>query len=226
MARATLASEAYERLKSHIQGGDFEDGEPITEARVAEILGVGRGPIREALVRLEFEGLIHRPGPHQSRRVRHVEDHTAAELRHEYEMREALDGLAARGAALNMTGQQIIDLRRILDRISQAIVAKDRVARTTALDDFYTKLRTECGNPLIAKAYAACGIRTFHVRTPDIDQKLVDRIPYQKHPVPSLGKVVDAIAQHQPERAEAEMRDWTRQVNEILNELLTAQSGR
>jgi len=219
MARATLASKTYEKLKSHIRDGDFGPGEPITEARVAEILGVGRGPIREALVRLEFEGLIHRPGPHQSRRLRQLEDFHPAQRRHEYEMREALDGLAARSAALNMTGQQILALRDVMNRITQAIVKQDSHARAVALDDFYTILRTQCGNPLIAKAYAACGIQTFQVRTPEIDAKLVERIPYHEYPVPTLDRVVEAIALHQPELAEAEMRDWTRRVREILDDL-------
>lgn len=60
--RVILASHVYEQLRSSILQGEIGSGERLTEARLAKRLGVSRTPIREALGRLEAEGLVTREG--------------------------------------------------------------------------------------------------------------------------------------------------------------------
>lgn len=57
---ASLAHQAYERLRTLILDRRIEAGSPLQEARLAEDLGISRTPMREALVRLAGEGLLVR----------------------------------------------------------------------------------------------------------------------------------------------------------------------
>ena len=57
-ARRTLSDEVVERIRSAILTGELEPGEQLSEGTLADLLGVSRGPIREAVKRLEREGLV------------------------------------------------------------------------------------------------------------------------------------------------------------------------
>src|ERR1051325_4623930 len=121
LAKKTQSQSAYARLKIAIERGTFPVGERITEAKVAKHLKVGRGPARESILRLQAEGLIQSAGPCCCRYVQYVEDHTPEKLQQVFEMREVLDGLAARNAALNMTGHQILRLKSLLKTASECV---------------------------------------------------------------------------------------------------------
>src|ERR1044071_10291959 len=99
VAKKTQRQETYARLKAEIDRGTFPVGKRITEAEVSKLLKVGRGPARESILRLETEGIIQSAGPFCCRYVQYIEDHTPEKLRYQLEMREVLDGLAARAAA-------------------------------------------------------------------------------------------------------------------------------
>jgi len=206
----------YHVLKSKIISGKLRPGERLTEARAAKILGAGRGPARESLVRLEAEGLVGRRGPGAIRYVGYVEDYSSDELRLQYELREVIDGLAARCAALNMTGRAIMVLRESVEAIALNIAEENSKMRVNALHKFYTTLRSKCGNPLVMQACQGARIHTLHVCDRELDQKLLAKIPYSIWPIPSLESVVDAIADHEPDLAETEMRKWTRAAREII----------
>src|SRR5262249_60480471 len=57
-ARNHLGEEVHEQLRSAILRGEFAPGEHLREVQLASMLEVSRGPIREALVQLEREGLV------------------------------------------------------------------------------------------------------------------------------------------------------------------------
>ncbi len=56
--KRSLAAEVAERLRNAILGGQLAPEEPLREAALSELMGVSRGPIREALSLLEREGLV------------------------------------------------------------------------------------------------------------------------------------------------------------------------
>ena len=58
----TLAEQAYADLSKMIHQRDFKGGQQIVELRLAEQLGISRTPIRQALMRLEGEGLLQKSG--------------------------------------------------------------------------------------------------------------------------------------------------------------------
>jgi len=197
---------AYSRLKAMIRAGQVSAAEPVTEASVSSLLAVGRGPAREALLRLESEGLVRSRGQHKSRYIEYVEDLDPVKLRHQFEAREVLDGLAARGAALHLTGTQVNRLRALHRAMTEACRGGDRLARGRATRDIFELLRTGCGNPLVAAALDACDILPIFAREDETDASLWADKGSADRRVGMLAAVVEAVAAHDPDAAEEAMR--------------------
>lgn len=108
----TLADRVFEQLRTAIVEGEIPPGSKISEPVLAARYGISRGPLREALRRLESSGLIeHRPNA--GARVIRLNADQLLEL---YAIREVLEGLAARLAAERMSEAAIAELRALLDR--------------------------------------------------------------------------------------------------------------
>ncbi|MFV2177443.1 GntR family transcriptional regulator [Actinomadura sp. LOL_016] len=88
------AEAVYRRLRELIVAGEYPPGERLTEATVGAALAAGRTPIREALRRLESDGLVRGVG-----RGVVVRGYGTDELGHAYAVRAALEALTARLAA-------------------------------------------------------------------------------------------------------------------------------
>jgi DNA-binding GntR family transcriptional regulator len=107
----TRADEAFDCLQTSIVKGDLTPGEKIGEVELCSRFHLTRGPLREALGRLESRGLLVRR-PHAGVKVVSV---SADELIELYRIRELMEGLAARQAAERMTNAEIAALRATLD---------------------------------------------------------------------------------------------------------------
>ena len=108
-----MQKDAYTLVLEAIERGDFQPGSRLVESELAERLGVSRTPVREALQRLETQGLLTRDG--RSLIVASLDHNQLAEL---YTVRSELEGLAARLAARHATEEEI--------RVLQGMVADDR----------------------------------------------------------------------------------------------------
>lgn len=115
--QATLADLAAHRLAQSIVTGELEQGQKLNEAELAESFGMGRGPLREALRHLEGMRLVKRI-PNAGARVVVLDRKTLSDL---YGVREALEGMACRLAASQMTDEEIAQLGALLDRHEEQI---------------------------------------------------------------------------------------------------------
>ncbi len=106
----TLADQVFARLQDDIVLGVLKPGTKLGETELATRYGVSRGPLREAIRRLESRKLLERI-PHVGTRVAALD---ASELIEIYRVREALEGMAARLAAENMTEAEIASLWELL----------------------------------------------------------------------------------------------------------------
>ena len=106
----TLSDGAFERIQTAIVQGDIPPGTRISEQFLCSTFGIGRGPLREAIRRLEGRRLVVRI-PHAGVRVVSLSYEELIEL---YHVREALEGMACRLAAQNMTDEEIAGLRKVL----------------------------------------------------------------------------------------------------------------
>lgn len=104
-------SNAYETLRERIVTGALPPGARLREVELAESLGLSRTPVREALRRLEADGLIQHLA-HKGAVVRTLGRQEATEL---YLMREVLEGTAAEQSARHMSGPEREALRDVLE---------------------------------------------------------------------------------------------------------------
>ncbi|BDW90227.1 GntR family transcriptional regulator [Thalassospira tepidiphila] len=97
---------AYQKLLAAIQHGELKPGTRIREVEVAERFGISRTPVRDAIRRLESDGLlIHLP--RHGAVIRQLDHREVIEL---YEIREVLEGTAARYAARHASELEIAEL--------------------------------------------------------------------------------------------------------------------
>jgi DNA-binding GntR family transcriptional regulator len=104
----------YEQMKNAIVVGDFAPGQLLTESALASEYDTSRTPIREALTRLEQDGLISRTS-----RGLVVRERSPGEILDIYEVRIVLEATAARVAAARRTPMDVLNLKRISKHLEQ-----------------------------------------------------------------------------------------------------------
>ena len=120
---SSLAELAYERLTEALLSGELSPGDRLVQDTLAVRLGISRTPVREALQRMEREGTIRAAG----RRGYTVPELTRADVAHLYEVREAVEGQAARLVAARAVAA-VGDIEAELHRLSAAAGASARDA--------------------------------------------------------------------------------------------------
>ena len=116
---------AYDAMLRAIADGTFKPGERLREVAISQWLGISRTPVREGLRRLEADGLLAHT-PHAGMLVTPVDRRMVAEL---YDMREVLEGTAARLAAENATRTDIDALNALVAQESRLPVDPDAASR-------------------------------------------------------------------------------------------------
>jgi DNA-binding GntR family transcriptional regulator len=106
----TTAEAVYRALRHGIVHGQLAPGERLRSDALANELRVSRTPVREALRKLEAEGLVEHSGSRLV--VRTLSEQDLTEL---FYVREALEGMAARLAAENATPSEVAEIRELLD---------------------------------------------------------------------------------------------------------------
>lgn len=125
----SLADQVFEKLEEDIVYGVYKRGEILTELKLAEILGVSRTPIREALRRLEQERLIEDSGKGSV-----VLGITRDDLMDIMDIRQRIEGLASFYAAKNITQEGIDQLNHLTD-LQEFYHSKGDISRLQAVDD-------------------------------------------------------------------------------------------
>ncbi|ACL61183.1 GntR family transcriptional regulator [Methylobacterium nodulans] len=113
---------AYEMLLRAIEDGELPPGSRLREAELAERFSISRTPVREALGRLEAQGLVVHE-PHRGASVAQLDYAQVTEL---YDLREVLEGMAARLAAIHASDIEI--------DLLEEMVVRDREMADTAAD--------------------------------------------------------------------------------------------
>ena len=131
-----------EAIKHAILTGELKAGQALVETDLAEVLGVSKTPVREALKTLAGAGLVTM-NPYKGAAVRVVDDEQA---RHVYDARLLLEPEAlARAVA---SGH---DWRPAHQALARADGARDQAERSLANRDFHRELYAGCGNPLLVR---------------------------------------------------------------------------
>jgi DNA-binding GntR family transcriptional regulator len=113
----SVRDRAYEQLKSRVLAGRFKPGERLTEEHLAEEFGVSRTPVREALHKLELEGLIK---PLETRGFIIPKD-SREEMEELFDMRAALEGFTLRFICQSITEEALGQLESYVERAEEAL---------------------------------------------------------------------------------------------------------
>ena len=142
-----LTESAYRYLEEQIVEMHIAPGERLSEAETARILHMSRGPVREAMRKLESFGLIFRE---VNRGVR-VAEFDETELQELDTLRCHLLALAGRLAAENASTDQIQDMRAILEKMRGAVTAEEYSSYSALNIQFHGLLNEMGGNAMLSE---------------------------------------------------------------------------
>ena len=216
IAITSLAEEVFGKLVQAITPGEFELGQKLSEAQLARQLGISRGPLREALGRLE--GRLVTRTPRLGVRVIEFDREDLEQL---FLVREALEGMAARLAAERMVAEEREQLRELLDHHASQpeLAAGSAYYQRSRDDDFHFTI-------------------VSGARCERLQQMLLDEVYYQLriHRLRSSarpGRAQQALSEHReilealysrnPDAAEGTMRHHIRNARTSALAALTAQ---
>jgi DNA-binding GntR family transcriptional regulator len=146
-APRTIAGQVAERLKAEILAGERPAGTKLRQVEIAQSYGVSTTPVREALATLQREGLVQ----HHPQRGAVVFLPSVDDLRHHYEIRAALEALAAAKAAERFEPAWAPPLAAMLDEMRQGPPAPRYLALNQA---FHTTLYDHSGRPQLVAMIA------------------------------------------------------------------------
>jgi DNA-binding GntR family transcriptional regulator len=141
--RRTLARDtAYADLRDWILDGTLAPGERLHDLALADRLGLSRTPVREALQRLEDEGLVE-TSPNRWTRVAPLDPSLVTNL---YPIIWRLEALALELAAFELDDPELEQMEQANQRLSAALDANDPAAASAADYDFHQVFIDRCGN--------------------------------------------------------------------------------
>jgi len=186
-AGGTTADAVYRALRHGIVHGDLAPGERLRSDALATELNVSRTPVREALRKLEAEGLVAHAG---SRLV--VRAFTEQDLTELFYVREALEGMAARLAAENATPAEIDAIRELLEDMDAVRQRKDVGVFRRLTAEFHQ---------LVCRA-------SHNDRLLQLSQSLLDHVrQFQTSTLYREGRLAEALNEHRKLLAAIEARD-------------------
>ena len=196
----TLSEQVFRSIQAAIIKGEIAPGSKISEPELARVYGISRGPLREAMHRLEGQRLLTRV-PHVGARVVSLGQRELIEL---YDIRESLEGMACRLAAQAMSQAQIDDLRHVLEthERDEAFQAGRGYYQQEGDFDFHYRIIQGSGNQTLAKLL--CDelyqlVRIYRIQFSSTPNR--PRQAFAEH-----HRILDAIAERDGELAELLMR--------------------
>lgn len=205
VARTRVARhEIRDEIERRILSGETKPGERLSQQSLARELGVAQGTVRESLLELQWLGLVQSID-HLGVFVDNLDVNRICEA---YQLREVLEGLAARLACRHAGRADLAELRRMADQIHHQ--AQDDGAETAALDRRFHMGITELSrnNTLIrlSQTYRALGMTVRAFRDPSVI--------HAEHL-----RIVDAIEHNFMDEAERQARAHVVGAREMIEKL-------
>lgn len=215
----SLVDMVAERIEGAIISGTLEPGSRISEQALAAAMGVSRGPLREAIRRLEGRKLLERT-PNIGVRVASL---SLKDLKELLEVREALESLACSLASLNMSDAEIAALASLLDDHGEQKSVRDGTGYYQESEDFdfHFRIVKGSGNNRLAQMllddlYYLLRVYRYKSSTKPGRAKQA----FREHRA-----IVDALTRRDPEAAERAMREHLRNARKFVEEQLAAETA-
>ncbi|MBL4831973.1 MAG: GntR family transcriptional regulator [Aliivibrio sp.] len=214
MTELTKSENLAELLIEAIVCGEYPAGSKISEAELALSFNMSRGPLREALMKIESLGLIERI-PHVGARVVLLNRNKLLEI---YSVREALEGMAINLACKHITDQEIEALSLLLKQHEQYITQVDGASYFHQHGDFdfhYQIIKASRNNKLI---HLLCHelyhlLRMYRYQSPRSHSRPETALNEHKH-------ILMALTERDSELAEMLMRRHIKHSRDLIEKQL------
>jgi DNA-binding GntR family transcriptional regulator len=190
--RTFVREEAYLKLRNQIIEGILLPGTPIKDKQLAEEMGVSRTPVREALLRLEDEGLVHTK-PNRSTIVSSLDFHSAFHL---YSIVWTLEGLALRQAFGSIYDEHIKQMDDANEVFLEKMEKKDRLSALLADSAFHGVYIQLAQNTELEKMIADVKIKLKRLDLYYFDKIKNAALSYEEHK-----KIIEALRKRDLEEA-------------------------
>jgi len=138
-----------DRIRELVLGGEYTPGTALSEVKLAEYFEVSRTPVREALKQLQIEGLVE-IRPKVGTFVREISRREIIEM---FEVKETLEGMAARLMARRGNIPELASLRANVEASELAVRRNDSVAYASLVHDFHETIVAGADNRKLAEHY-------------------------------------------------------------------------
>lgn len=200
--KEVLHNQVCSILRSAILKGDFQPGERLVQTDLAELIGVSRMPIREALRTLELEGLVIQE-PHKGAVVRSLDKEDISEI---YELRAILEPLALKKSMLHFTEKD----RRELKKYHNLMLESEIEEEYTELNrKFHLLLLKDCNSPRLFSFIQTIS-HGFAQDTPQVIPGQIEK-SNQEH-----GEILQAILENDENLASEELAKHIARTGEEL----------
>jgi DNA-binding GntR family transcriptional regulator len=191
--KGSLTFEALTRLRDEIIQGKIRPNERLIAADLAERLNTSRTPIREALQLLEAEQLVV-----SVKRGFVVREHTKEEIVEIYEVRAALEGMAARLAAQKTGTSAYKEIEAIGAHRDSLITSNDRKLIVDLNDEFHAAIFVASGNSRLDRINRSNSQHFFNYRIAELYTKEETKISIKGHAL-----ILKAIKNHDADQADS-----------------------
>lgn len=200
----SLADQAYQSVREGIATGLFQAGERVTERGLAARLGVSPTPVREALRRLEQDGLVERVSPRELR----VVEHSPGTLRELLVASAVLRALEARFATEKITDAALDRMESIIESIAASHDRVDAAELRRLAREFDREIEAAAGNPTLRGLIESLSI-VGEERLTRATQSVRTHAELGKRRLQSHRDILAALRSRDPDAVERVFRDNT-----------------
>lgn len=201
-----ISIRAYENIREAIISGQFPPGTKLTVDMLCNELNISRTPVKEALVRLEREGLVENI-PRRGMFVAKISIEDAIEI---YELREVLEGFAVRKLCENIDEDTLKTLKELIDE-GEKYISQDKLKKYSDIDEkFHKTIWDKSGNKRLFKILEniRSQIRLLMTSSVNIPGRADASLKEHKN-------IIKALEERNPDLAEEYMRIHIRNTREV-----------
>ncbi|WP_411740268.1 GntR family transcriptional regulator [Peribacillus sp. S4] len=202
-----MKDEVYNKLRNWIVTGELEPGTKLRDLDLSEQLGISRTPIREALLRLENDGLVIT----KANRWTLVSPIDLTEAKNIYSIVSALECLAMEQALPHISAKDIEELEQLNENFNKTIHIGDIFAALQADNEFHNKIIQLSNNLELPKLLSSLKVRIQRIEIHYFSQTDTKNTSYTEHQ-----QIIDAIKKQDLNRAiDAIKANWKNSLNRI-----------
>lgn len=206
-----LRDVVFNTLRGAILRGDLKPGQRLMEIQLANQLGVSRTPVREAIRKLELEGLV-KMVPRKGAEVAQISE---KHLKDVLEVRSALEELAGELACDRMTAAELDELKRVNRKFMQVIESDDITAIANVDEAFHMVIYGATGNERLTQMVNALKEQMYRYRLEHIKDRSKRATLVKEHE-----EIIAALEDRDAVRARREIHGHIQEQVTAVQELL------